>query len=207
MLSLARFFPWLLSIALGLGLWWAMADRLVAPAVELPVEVTQSVSLVQKIEAVGKLELVRYQLKDVVEVTKPSGSAYIPDAKVLLVVSGEAVGCLDLTKLRAQHVREGADTVVVELPAPELCYHKIDHANSKVYDTKFTLLNGEAGLVDEAYRQAEAQIKAAAESQQILEQTKANAQLVLRPLLAQLTHKTVVLVFQPSPARVGSVTK
>jgi hypothetical protein len=206
MISLSRLLPWALVALLGFALYLQVSPPGPEPA-PAPVQVTQSVSLVQKIEAVGKLELVRYQLKDVVEVTRPSGSAYLPDAKVLLVVSGEAVGCLDLTKLRAAHVREGADSVIVELPAPELCYHKVDHANSKVYDTKFTLLNGEAGLVDEAYRQAEAQIKAAAESQQILEQTKANAQLVLRPMLEQLTNKKVVLLFQPSPTRVDSERK
>jgi hypothetical protein len=74
-----------------------------------------------------------------------------------------------------------------------------------VYDTKFTLLNGEAGLVDEAYRKAEQQIKASAESFHILEQTKINAQLVLRPMLEQLTDKKVILVFMPSPAKIGPV--
>ncbi len=205
MIRPAHLFPWLLSLVLGFGLLLALRSPTGAPAAELPAQITKSVSLIEKIEAVGKLELVKYQIKDVVEVTKPSGSAYIPDAKVLLVVSGEAVGCLDLTKMQASHVREGSDSVVVELPAPELCYYKIDHANSKVYDTKFTLLNGEAGLVDEAYRKAEQQIKASAESFHILEQTKINAQLVLRPMLEQLTDKKVILVFLPSPATVGPV--
>ncbi len=205
MINPARLFPWLLSLVLGVGLLLALRLSTSDPAGELPAQVTKSVSLIEKIEAVGKLELVKYQIKDVVEVTKPSGSAYIPDAKVLLIVSGEAVGCLDLTKMQASHVREGADSVVVELPAPELCYYKIDHANSKVYDTKFTLLNGEAGLVDEAYRKAEQQIKASAESFHILEQTKINAQLVLRPMLEQLTDKKVILVFMPSPAKIGPV--
>jgi hypothetical protein len=205
MINPARLFPWLLSLVLGVGLLLALRLSTSDPAGELPAQVTKSVSLIKKIEAVGKLELVKYQIKDVVEVTKPSGSAYIPDAKVLLIVSGEAVGCLDLTKMQASHVREGADSVVVELPAPELCYYKIDHANSKVYDTKFTLLNGEAGLVDEAYRKAEQQIKASAESFHILEQTKINAQLVLRPMLEQLTDKKVILVLMPSPAKIGPV--
>jgi hypothetical protein len=198
-----RLLPWLLALVLGAALvavLWPPAGPDSAPA---EVQVTQQVAIIEKIEAVGKLELVKYKLKDVVEITKPSGSPFIPDARVLLVVAGEAAGCLDLTKMTAARLREGTDTLVLQLPAPELCYYKINHADSRVYNTQFTLINGEAGLVDEAYRRAEEQVRQSAEAYQLLEQTKLNAQHVLLPLLRQLTTKHLVLQFDPLPAKVG----
>ncbi|RZK53109.1 MAG: DUF4230 domain-containing protein, partial [Pedobacter sp.] len=51
--------------------------------------------LVEKIEAIGKLELVRYQISDVLE--HKAKTDFLPEASVLLIVKAEAVGCIDLT--------------------------------------------------------------------------------------------------------------
>ncbi len=149
--------------------------------------------LVDKIEAIGKLELVRYQISDVLE--HKNKTDFLPEASVLLIVKAEAVGCIDLTKITREDIDIEADTAVVNLPQPEICYVKIDHNNSRVYDTKMAFFR-EADLVDEAYKAAERQITAEVKKSTILTQTKTNATTVLKPIIEGLGYKNVRFTFE-----------
>ena len=81
------------------------------------------------------------------------------------------------------------------MPDPELCSYKIDHSKSKIYDTEYAFMN-EQLLLNEAYTRAEAKIKQSALEMGILDQTKKNAELVLKPLLENISGKKVVLQFR-----------
>lgn len=153
---------------------------------------TQSIVL-KEITALGKLELVRYRFKDIVEHNQVR--AVLPNAKAILIVEGEATGCIDLTKLTAADIRPDADTVVVRLPQPELCGWKINHERSRVYDTQYGFMD-ESQLVNEAFQQAEKQIQQSALNSGILEQTKRNADQMLRPVLEKVSGKKVILTYQ-----------
>src|SRR5690606_1424498 len=115
--------------------------------------------VLNEITAMGKLELVKYNFKDVVEqkITK----MWLPDAKALLIIHGEAIGCIDLQKIKQDDITMTVDTLVINLPEPELCVFKIDHANSKIYNTEYAFTD-EAQLIEKAYKQAEQQIKESA---------------------------------------------
>ena len=154
-------------------------------------ENTQTVVL-QEITSLGKLELVRYNFKDIVEqqITK----MWLPDAKAVLIVQGEAVGCVDLTQMDIADIDAGQDTLVIHLPEPELCFFKIDHDRSKVYNTEYAFME-EAKLVQEAYKQAERQIRQSALDMGILDQTRENARKMLTPILERTSGKKVVLLF------------
>ncbi|SKB58667.1 DUF4230 domain-containing protein [Dyadobacter psychrophilus] len=148
--------------------------------------------VLQEISAMGKLELVKYNFKDVVEqqITK----MWLPNAKAILIVQGEAIGCIDLTKVEIADITSEAETLVVNLPEPELCVFKIDHSKSRVYNTEYAF-NEEAKLVQEAYKQAEKQIQRSALDMGILEQTQINAGKILTPVLEKASGKKVVLKF------------
>ncbi|MCC5944090.1 MAG: DUF4230 domain-containing protein [Bernardetiaceae bacterium] len=183
-------------ITLFIGLYIGLQKGSFLPYNQRKVEVhTSHQTLIEQIEALGKMELVRYQIKDVIEHRRGSGYAYLPDAKVLLVVEGEAVGCINLKDINEDRVEMIGDSIYIRLPSPELCYHKVNHEKSKVYDTQFTLLANEAGMVDEAYKKAETQIRDTALKSGIIEQTKQNAKLILKPMLEQMSGKTVFLSF------------
>ncbi|MCX2575816.1 DUF4230 domain-containing protein [Pedobacter sandarakinus] len=149
--------------------------------------------LVEKIEAIGKLELVRYQISDVLE--HKNKTDFLPEASVLLIIKAEAVGCIDLMKIRREDITIDADTAVVNLPQPEICYVTIDHKDSRVYDTKMAFFR-EAKLVDEAYKAAERKITTEVEKSDILAQTKTNAANVLKPIIEGLGYKNVRLTFE-----------
>ncbi|OGX86505.1 DUF4230 domain-containing protein [Hymenobacter glacialis] len=201
-----RLLPLLFLVGLGWFLW-----RQVAPTLSTwtgladpnpQVTVTHNTVLTQ-VEALGRLELVRYRFKDVVEY-KRRAYRFLPESKIALVVAGEAVGCIDLRKLKPQDVvLEGDSVVRVSLPAPELCTFQINHKQSRVFSTENGLFQ-DAELVDEGYKYAEAQVRNAALQSGILAETQRNAEQILVPLLRTLTGRRVILGQQmqlpkPSP--------
>ncbi|MDO7875109.1 DUF4230 domain-containing protein [Hymenobacter sp. ASUV-10] len=205
---LRRLLPLLFLVGLGWFLW-----RKVSPALdglnvlgdsEPKVTVTHNTVLTQ-VESLGRLELVRYRFKDVVEYKRRT-YRYLPESKAALIVAGEAIGCLDLRKLRPEDViLEGDSIVRVFLPKPELCTFQIDHSQSRVFSTENGYLQ-DADLVDEGYRYAEAQVRRAALQSGILPQTQRNAEQILLPMLRTLTGRRVVLAQRlemPAPARKG----
>ena len=155
-------------------------------------------TVLQEITAMGKLELVRYAFKDVVEYEQPQTSneminRFLPNAKTVLIVSGEAVGCLDLTKIQQSDVTEDKDTIIVYLPEPEMCYYRIDHSKSKVWDTKNGYFVETGNLVNEAFKAAETQIRQSALDMGILAETNKNAEKILLPTLEKISGKKVLL--------------
>ncbi|RDB04985.1 DUF4230 domain-containing protein [Runella aurantiaca] len=154
---------------------------------------TTHAMVLEEVQAMGKLELVRYNFKDIVE--HEQKLQWFPNPKAILIVQGEAIGCIDLTKITTSDITSASDTVVVHLPEPELCSYKIDHTKSKVYNTEYAFTE-EAKLVQEAYQQAEKQIQKSALDLGILEQTKQNANLILKPVLEKISGKKVVLRYR-----------
>jgi hypothetical protein len=204
---LRRLFPLVLLMALGFFLWRKIGSTLTdlnpLAAREPQVTVTHNTVLTQ-VEALGKLELVRYRFKDVVEYKRSAKYAFLPDAKAALIVGGEAVGCLDLRKIKPQDVSFEGDSVVrVLLPAPELCSFQVDHKQSRVFSTENGFFQ-DGELVDEAYRYAEAQVRRSALQSGILAETQRNAEQILVPMLRTLTGRRVIIgqrLVAPTPSR------
>ncbi|WP_310396770.1 DUF4230 domain-containing protein [Hymenobacter sp.] len=191
-----RLLPLLFLVGLGWFLWRKVGPTLagldpLGTAAGPQVTVTHNTVLTQ-VEALGRLELVRYRFRDVVEY-KRRQYRFLPESKVALIVGGEAVGCIDLRKLRPQDVvLEGDSVVRVALPPPELCTFQIKHDQSRVFNTENGFFQ-DAELVDEGYKYAEAQVRNAALQSGILAETQRNAEQLLVPLLRTLTGRRVVL--------------
>lgn len=197
-LLLRRVLPLAFLLGLGWFLWTTVRPALTAfdnPLNPTPrITVTHN-TVLEKVESLGRMELVRYQFKDVVEYKK-STYRFLPDAKVALIVVGNAVGCLDLRQVRPQDVvLEGDSVLRLALPEPELCVWQVDHAKSKVYSVENGFFQ-DAELVDAGYKYAEANVRTAALQSGILAQTTQNAELILRPMLETMTGRRVVLTRQ-----------
>lgn len=157
-------------------------------------EITES-GLVQKITSMGKLELVKYEMKDIVE--QKEVHPILPDSKVLLLAVGEVTACIDLTKVKRTDITQGADTVTVFLPQPEICYSKLDHQKSKVYELEGAWFPGNAkDMVESSYRLAEQKIMDNAKEMDVLGLARQNAQLIFKPILESISGKTVILKFR-----------
>ena len=190
-----RFVVRLLSLAgiIFLAVWITRSCRATNDSDNPETKTNQTVVL-QEITAMGKLELVKYNFKDVVE--HEMVKQWLPNPRAVLIVSGEAIGCIDLARIKMTDILEGADsTLIVYLPEPELCVNKINHNQSKVYNTEYAMFE-EGQLVSEAYAKAEKQIGQSALQMGILNQTKENAEKLLRPLLERIAGKRVQLRYK-----------
>lgn len=201
-----RLFRFLFQLALIaffiVGVYSVGKQLFSTPEPVAPPVISHSIVL-EEITSIGKLELVKYNFKDVIEyekgltkynklnnfLSKYGGNK----AKAVLIVSGEAVGCIDLTKISQNDIVEDGDTVIVYLPKPELCVYKINHGQSKVYDTENTYMIEEGAMINEAFVAAEKQISKSALKMGILKQTEENAEKILIPILEKISGKTVLL--------------
>lgn len=192
---LFRLLPFILLILVGWFAWRSLKGALFGTEDKQPEVIVTHNTILTTVEELGRMELVRYNFKDIVEYEKDV-SRWVPNSKIVLVVSGEAVGCVDFTKLTEQDIRFQGDTLVqISLPEPEVCYYKIDHSKSRVFSKENTYFQ-DADLVQESYRYAEANVKEAALKSGLLDQTKVNAEKVLKPMLEEITGRKVVLVPQ-----------
>jgi len=155
--------------------------------------ITTHQEVVEKIEAIGKLELVKMDLQDVIE--HQVVRQWLPNAKAILIAYGEAAGCIDLHKVKPDDIYVSGDSISIRLPQPELCYCKVDHNKSKLMDTQFSFLSG-ANIVDGAYREAEKQMTQTVLNAGILDKTKTNAITFFVPFFQALGFKYCYIYFE-----------
>lgn len=195
-----RWLPWLLALLLVYFIV-REAGRWFGARVDPPVETVSHHTILQEVEQLGRLELVRYNFKEIIELNEKNEPYLwvfdVPDSRVVVISHGEAVGCIDLTKIREQDIRLQGDTVLVRLPEPELCYYKLDMENTRIYAIeKQVYFKKETELAQKALRLAERQMRKVALQSGILEQTRQNAETMLRPLLENVAGRQVIFLEQ-----------
>jgi hypothetical protein len=181
----------LLLIGVFAGGYYLIKNKFFASRTEFREDV-----MVEKITSMGKLELVKYSMKDVIE--QKEVRSILPDRRILFVAVGEVTGCIDLMKVQKKDiVKVGEDSVTVTLPNPEICYVKLDHQKSKVYDVSGTWFESDTkDLVEGIYKTAEQRLLKNASEMQILPKTKQNALLIFKPMLENLSGKKVGIIFR-----------
>lgn len=152
--------------------------------------------MIEKITGMGKLQLVKYSMKDVLE--RKELRMFFPDKRILFVAAGEVTGCIDLTKVKKTDiVRHESDSITISLPQPEICYFKLDHQRSKVYDVSGVWFPSDSkDMVEGIYKLAEKKMLQNAREQNILGKTRENANLIFKPMLENLTGKKVGVTFK-----------
>jgi len=141
------------------------------------------------------MELTKFTIKDVIQ--KNVIKNWWPDSKVLFIAVGEVAGCIDLSKVTKNDVKRSGDSIIITLPKPEICYIKINHEQSKVYDISGVYFKEDTKqMVEEVYIIAEKEISKEAYKLGIMEETKKNANLILKPLFENITEKKVGLKFK-----------
>jgi len=149
--------------------------------------------LIQQMEEMGKLEIVKYNIQDVMDYEK--ARRWLPNSRTTIKMIGEVTSCIDLTKINPTDVMTDGDSVSIVLPLPEICNYKVDHARSRVYNVEYGLWET-ATLVDEAYRQAEDHLYRQALKMGITDEGHENAVKILTPILHSLGFKRVNITFK-----------
>lgn len=160
--------------------------------------VTTSVpAVVEHIQKLNRLETVVYSLDSVVEGAKTS--PVFPDLltgdRLLLVVHGQSIAGIDLSKLKPEDVRIDANdqhSIHVNLPPSELFITTLDNEHTRVYARSTGLLVPvDPNLETETRGKAQQQLQAAALSDGILDAARKNARASVAALLYGLGFQKV----------------
>ena len=161
-------------------------------------QIITSSTLLQSVETLGKLELVKYNFQKITEV-KELGKEYWQmikvdaDSKIVLISQGEAVACVDLTKIILEDIKLSDDSVEIILPAPELCYFKLDLNKTRVYAIQTGFFIDKKEFIQKAYQQAEKEIRDDAINSGILQNASKLSQKILQPLLEKVSGRKVII--------------
>jgi len=147
----------------------------------------------ERIERIGRLELVRFSIKDVLKETieRP---LFLPDANALLIAVGEVYAGIDLAKVRKEDIVYADAQVTVKLPRCEILSYRLDHQRTQVYDVSWGGFRT-VPLVQQAYKSAEHAIREEAIRLGFAQPCKKQAVALLTPLFSELAKKKVVIEF------------
>lgn len=169
----------------------AIASRPTAFDVTVPM-------VVNKIQRLNRLETVVYSIDTVVEGSKPS--TVLPDLlagdRILLVVHGQSVAGIDLSKLKPEDVRitnnNGVRAIHVALPPSEIFFTTIDNQHTRVYARSTGLLvPADQNLESETRARAQQQLQQSALTDGILDAARKNARATIATLLYGLGFQQV----------------
>ena len=153
-------------------------------------------AVVQKIQRLQRLETVVYSLDTVVEGNK--SSMVLPDLlagdRLLLIVHGQSVAGIDLSKLRPEDVRidSAAHSIHVSLPPSELFSTALDNQHTRVYARSTGLLvPADQNLETDTRARAQAQLQKAALDDGILDAATKNARATVSSVLFGLGFQQV----------------
>jgi hypothetical protein len=181
--SSISFFTFLLALLLG--------------AVALALFETSVPIVVEKIQRLNRLETVVYSLDSVVEGSH--SSPLLPDIlagdKLLLVVHGQSIAGVDLSRLKPEDVRidpANPRSIHVNLPPSEIFVTTLDNEHTKVYSRITGLLVPvDQNLESQTRARAQTQLQSAALSDGILDAARKNARATVTTLLYGLGFQQV----------------
>ncbi len=155
-------------------------------------------TVVNKIQRLNRLETVVYSIDTVVEGSKPS--TVLPDLlagdRILLVVHGQSVAGVDLSKLKPEDVRitnnNGIRAIHIALPPSEIFFTTIDNQRTRVYVRSTGLLvSPDPNLESQTRERAQQQIQQSALEDGILDAARKNARATVTTLLYGLGFQQV----------------
>ncbi|MCU0431068.1 MAG: DUF4230 domain-containing protein [Cytophagaceae bacterium] len=188
---LLKLLPWILVLVMGLFLYLQYSFN--KPEAVKDSTIVNHQVIVEKIVNMGKLELTKFYIKDVMEQTEVKD--WWPDSKIILIIAGEVNACVDLSKVDSTDIKVVGNSIQLTLPKPEICYFKIDHSQSKVYSIENEYFE-KSKLIDKAYAIAEKNIRQSALNMKILEHAQTQASVFLAPFLEQISGKKVQVLFE-----------
>jgi hypothetical protein len=172
-------------LATGIGLW-----RVITGAREsrLVIQASQP-AVVRQIQQLQRLETVRYTVDKIIsgERNEPYLPKFLAGDRLLLIVHGEVIGGVDLSKLQANDVSVHGRSVSLHLPPTEILVTRLDNGKTRVYSRDTGVFSSpDPNLESEVRAEAEKQLQQAAEQDGILTKATENARTALTAILKGL---------------------
>jgi Protein of unknown function (DUF4230) len=177
------------SLAIGFVSWWRSGTDVRTIDVSQP-------AILNRIQQLERLETVRFYIDKIV--SGEHESRYLPEFlsgdRLLLIVHGEVIAGIDLSKVQASDIIVRNKNVIVRIPKAEVFTVRIDNQRTRVYSRETGLFSSvDPNLESEVRRAAELQLREAAMEEGILKIADKNAQSTLTRLLEGLGFKRVEL--------------
>src|ERR1035441_7701112 len=145
-------------------------------------------TVIHQIRALQRLETVGYTMDKIIsgEREKPILARLIA-GDALLLVHGEVIAEMDLSKLQPSDVVVSGRSVSIHLPQAEIFTTRLDNAKTRVYSRDTGLFStADPNLEGEVRQEAERQLQAAALQDGILKTADKNARQTLTSMLTGL---------------------
>jgi hypothetical protein len=162
---------------------------------QLRIDVSQP-TVVHQIQALERLETVSYSMDKIIsgERENPILPAFLAGDKLLLVVHGEVIAGVDLSKLQPSDVAVSGRNVTIHLPTAEIFTTSLDNTKTRVYSRETGLFSvPDPNLESEVREEAERQLRTAALQDGVLGRASENARHTLTTLLNGLGFESVVI--------------
>lgn len=158
-------------------------------------QTTTSPVVVEDIQKLDQLDTVR--MTQSVVVTKETGGTelrrFLTGEEVLLVAVGNVEAGVDLSDLTEGDVRVEDKTITLRMPEPEISSVSLDEEQTRLYDRDQGVLRlrPDETLVEEARREAQDELVAAARQNDIRATAESNAEDTIRTFLTTLGYEEV----------------
>jgi uncharacterized protein DUF4230 len=143
-------------------------------------------TVIRQIRALQRLETVSYTMDKIIvgERENPVLPKFLAGDRLLLVVHGEAIAGVDLSKLQPNDVAVHERTVTIHLPQAEIFTTRLDNAKTRVYSRDTGIFSTpDPNLEGDVRQEAERQLQAAALQDGILKSADQNARQTVTSLL------------------------
>lgn len=174
--------------------------ELVIPAT--PAVLPDPVTIVREVQDLARLETASYSFEKVLRAEREQDLLWGAFGETMLFVAhGDVVAGVDLQKMAEDDVQVvDPDTVMVHLPEAEIFHVVLDNEESYVADRDTGLLTrADPELETLVRRQAEAELRAAAEESDILGRANENATVYMRDFLQGLGFEEIIFTDAPPP--------
>ncbi len=165
--------------------------------------VLSSAAVIQRIQALNRLETASYSVQTVIEVQQTQGNPlfdFFAGDSLLLIAHGSVAAGIDLSAIEADDVTLSPDgrTITVKLPPAQIFSSSLDNTRTRVYSRDrgwFAPTNKD--LETRARQEAEAQILHAACEDGVLSKATEQASVALQQLLGMISDATIIVSTVP----------
>jgi hypothetical protein len=151
-------------------------------------------TVVRQIQQLQRLETVSFTMDKIIsgEHDSPYLPKFLVSDRLLLVVHGEVIGGVDLSKLQPADVVVQGQSISLRLPQAQILVTRLDNAQTRVYSRDTGLFSSpDPNLESEVRQEAERQLQEAATQGDILKTADGNARSTISSLLQGLGFKKV----------------
>ena len=151
-------------------------------------------TVVRQIQQLQRLETVSFTMDKIIsgEHDSPYLPKFLVSDRLLLVVHGEVIGGVDLSKLQPADVVVQGQSISLRLPQAQILVTRLDNAQTRVYSRDTGLFSSpDPNLESEVRQEAERQLQEAAMQGDILKTANGNARSTISSLLQGLGFKRV----------------